>query len=406
MKILMLISNYFPNPFGGMEIQCQRQAEALVARGHEIIILTEWLNHRHPRKEKENGITVIRYGRLLPVYALGAKISQWADRKRRNAWGKMLYMVSHRLADMTNWLRRLSIQMEIWLGMQGCLRQADIVYVHGTYWFAGFAYYMGRYLQAPVFCKESTSPPLPNRQEKAVPFIKRWAAAKKNIHYIALTKDIVDGLIEKGIPQNKINKIPNGINIPDAQASPAAHTTGIFVGNFTQGAQCKAFDIIIQAVAQISTQEPAFQLTICGGGDACEWREMARRLGCERNVIFAGRCSDITERLKQSGFFILPSRQEGLSNALLEAMAAGLPVIVSDIAANTEVARRNVDGLVVPVGDASALANAMLKLYRDPELRKTFGKNARNRIIARYELNKIAQQLEVVFQTAIERGHE
>ena len=96
---------------------------------------------------------------------------------------------------------------------------------------------------------------------------------------------------------------------------------------------------------------------------------------------------------------MLPSRKEGLSNALLEAMASGLPSVVSDIPGNVAVVRDGVEGLVVPAGDVAALAEAMVKLYRSPELRDRMGSAARKTIEARFTISAVAEQLEAAYRT-------
>jgi glycosyltransferase involved in cell wall biosynthesis len=188
--------------------------------------------------------------------------------------------------------------------------------------------------------------------------------------------------------------------MPTEIADPASRTCAIYVGNFTQGIQYKAFDWLLQAWGQAVQSEPGIQLTLYGAGKTEEWAAYAEAHGCGNTVIFAGPTSHIWAAHRQAGFLILPSRSEGMSNALLEAMASGLPVIVSDIPGNTAIVRDEIEGLVVPVDDVDALSAAILTLYRSPELRRQMGQSGRARAMERFSLNVVAEQLEAAYRRA------
>jgi glycosyltransferase involved in cell wall biosynthesis len=100
----------------------------------------------------------------------------------------------------------------------------------------------------------------------------------------------------------------------------------------------------------------------------------------------------VYEHLQQADIFILPSRAEGHSNALLEAMACGLPVIVSDIPANLDVIENNRNGLTFRTGDPASLVKAVISLLEHPELREQLGGIARQTIESQYSLSFIAER--------------
>jgi glycosyltransferase involved in cell wall biosynthesis len=139
-----------------------------------------------------------------------------------------------------------------------------------------------------------------------------------------------------------------------------------------------------------------------GGGDAAPWRAHARELGCESTVVFAGRVEDPGPFYKQASVFVLPSRQEGLSNALLEAQSWGVPAVVSDIPGNRAVVRDGENGVVVPVGDESALAAALLRLLGEPSSRAAMGRSGRAQMEKSFAMDKVIQHLEDTYQ-AIQR---
>ena len=100
----------------------------------------------------------------------------------------------------------------------------------------------------------------------------------------------------------------------------------------------------------------------------------------------------VFEHLQQSDIFILPSRAEGHSNALLEAMACGLPVIVSDIPANLDVIENKRNGLTFAAGDPASLVNAVMLLLENLGLRERVGQMARQTIESQYSLSYIADR--------------
>jgi len=107
-----------------------------------------------------------------------------------------------------------------------------------------------------------------------------------------------------------------------------------------------------------------------------------RELGLENKVVITGFIpnSQIPKILEGASVFVLPSYSEGLSNALLQAMAAGLPCIVSDIEENREVIHRGVNGLLFPVGDSKALAETLIQVLTDKELASKLGLMARESV--------------------------
>jgi glycosyltransferase involved in cell wall biosynthesis len=125
----------------------------------------------------------------------------------------------------------------------------------------------------------------------------------------------------------------------------------------------------------------------------------AERLGLAGCVQLCGLTADVGERLRAADLFVLPSRAEGLSNALLEAMAHGLPVVVSDVPGNVDVVDDGVDGLVSPVGDPAALADRLEQLVADEPLRRRLGTAARAKIEAVYDLELVVDSYEALYAT-------
>ena len=141
----------------------------------------------------------------------------------------------------------------------------------------------------------------------------------------------------------------------------------------------KGIDVLIRALAQTSGAAQDWSLTLVGDGPEREALErQVLQAGLEEKVHFLGFRSDPQTSLLQAGVFVLPSRYEGMPNALLEAMAVGLAVVVTDASPGPlEVVEAGVSGLVVPSDEPAALADALDRLAAQPQLRERLGAAAR-----------------------------
>ena len=141
----------------------------------------------------------------------------------------------------------------------------------------------------------------------------------------------------------------------------------------------KGIDVLIRALAQTSGAAQDWTLTLVGDGPEREALErQVLQAGLEEKVHFLGFRSDPQTSLLQAGVFVLPSRYEGMPNALLEAMAVGLAVVVTDASPGPlEVVEAGVSGLVVPSDEPAALADALDRLAAQPQLRERLGAAAR-----------------------------
>ena len=142
----------------------------------------------------------------------------------------------------------------------------------------------------------------------------------------------------------------------------------------------KGIDVLIRALAQTTGSARDWTLNLVGDGPEREaLQRQVQQAGLQEQVLFLGFRSDPQTFLLQAGVFVLPSRFEGMPNALLEAMAAGLAVVVTDASPGPlEVVVNGVSGLVVPSDDPFALAEALDRLATDPLLRERLGAAARD----------------------------
>lgn len=407
MRILMVAGAFPPAPCGGAEKQCGVQSRALVERGHEVTVVTEWLNRRHLRQETVGGVKILRLGFLLPLFAAASKIYELLKRGRDPAltcapasapWSPSCEQTMPRWLRWCQWWREGSFIVEVAWAIWTRRLRADVVHVNSTEWIAGFAHWMGEKLGAPVVCKEACGMVLRRSAQRDVPGLIYWEKRRRECAFIAMTTHIRAELEKADIPRHKIFDVPNGVVLPRVEARPGQSDLAVYGGNFRQGAGFKGFDILIKAWVVAHRQEPGMKLRLYGDGDSGPWQQMARNEGVETSLEFPGSVPNLMPVFAEAGYLVLPSRVEGLSNVLLEAQSAGLPAIVSDIPGNCCVVTHGVNGLVVPTGDVPALADAMLLLYRSPELRARLGRGAREIIESRFAIARVAEQLEAVYQ--------
>jgi glycosyltransferase involved in cell wall biosynthesis len=222
--------------------------------------------------------------------------------------------------------------------------------------------------------------------------------------FVAITREIESDLKRLGIPSNQIVRIPNGIGPPPwsvpyerekvrAEFGWDADTRLVtFVGRLVHA---KGVDWLLEVWQQVTQRESKARLLIVGDGE--ERRSLEGRshaLGITNSVVFVGEQKDVWRFFSISDVFVLPSRREGISNALLEAMSLGLPVIVTDdtLGGNREVVDNPADGCIVQFGDTKTFVETLLKLVHTSDLRKAMGIRGQRAIEERFSLKSVADR--------------
>ena len=181
-----------------------------------------------------------------------------------------------------------------------------------------------------------------------------------------------------GIEPARVQTIYNGLDLPIGTTAPRTHAAGAFhittVGNIRR---VKGHDLFIQAAAKVLEQFPEARFSI--GGEVlepeyfAELERLVENLSLTGRFRFVGGIRNLPEHLETADVFVLPSRSEGFSNAILEAMAGALPVVATDVGGNAEAVAHGRSGFIIPPEDAGALAAAILDLLADPARARQMG---------------------------------
>jgi len=170
-----------------------------------------------------------------------------------------------------------------------------------------------------------------------------------------------------GAVPDRIALIPNAVDTPLARADVVKQPpTAVVVANFRW---YKGHDVLLEALTRVRSR---LIVRLVGEGQlATEIRSRSHTLGVQHKVQIVGQPADVKRELAQAQFAVHPSRTEGLSNAILEQMAAGLPVVATEVGGNGLLVRHGVNGFLVPPGQPEALGQHIERMASDPQLRAT-----------------------------------
>jgi glycosyltransferase involved in cell wall biosynthesis len=156
----------------------------------------------------------------------------------------------------------------------------------------------------------------------------------------------------------------------------------------------KGLNVLLEALKLVLQSKPKTMLTVIGGGDQTPYRQLCEQLQIARNVQFLGfrSAEEIAKQHLENQLFVLPSANENSPNTLAEAMVSGLPVIATAVGGIPSMVKHGQSGWLVPPHDPTALANAILQLLSDPELRARLGQAARQRARDRHLPERVAAQ--------------
>jgi glycosyltransferase involved in cell wall biosynthesis len=248
--------------------------------------------------------------------------------------------------------------------------------------------------------------------EHADPCRKRLKRAWKGLRRVAYRRASRVVSVSAGVddyfgwlPKVKRAVIPNPISLAQIQSQRAAPVsldwprTVMGMGRLEPE---KGFDVLISAFARLAAEFPDWGLVILGeGGQRAKLESMAAEVGLKDRVRLPGVVDDPFSLLKQADLFVLSSRSEGFGNALVEAMACGLPVIATQCWSRSPgLVRDGVDGILVPPEDVDALATAMAELMADEARRGRLAAEAAGSV-ERFDVERISRTWDELLQAVV-----
>ncbi len=376
MRILMVITQYEP-VIGGAERQAKAISESLVERGHQVTVLTQ----PFPGMPEEQNIRGVRVLRRLRAMAAGP------------LWG-LTYMHSAQRE-----LNRLAAE-------------SDIIHCHQFYFYTAIAGRLrGKGEAPPVVCKAINSSDITRMANRlGGKFLLGWS---RNIdRVIATTAAIEQEALQHKFRPDQIARIPNFVDTeifkPRAEHMPADEW--LFLGRLHAD---KGPDLLLKAVALTrGAAKNALVLFVGDGPMKVDLMAKIRQFGLENRVRFVGSTNDPAAVISKARGVILPSRSEGLSNVLLEALACGKPVIATDVGGTREVLEGDQPlphnalakgfaftryGILVHPFDEESLALAIDEAEKNYEIMCEYARSAPGMLADKYSKDRVLDKLEGLY---------
>ncbi|MDX6452112.1 MAG: hypothetical protein QOH16_2161 [Gaiellaceae bacterium] len=367
LRILFCVWNYYPLPTGGAERQAQLQAEELVRRGHSVCVICP--DAEGATSGVVNGVSVrrLRHLRGVPGH-------------------KLTYLVSL-----------------IWFFVRYGLRY-DVVHVHVANLQADAIVLLARALRRPSLVKVASGGSTGEvRTRAASAWWTRRLSLRKPTRVQALSDEIYAELREIGVEPERIVSIPNGLDLkrfrpPSASERDRARTklglprNGViclFAGRFAHDKG------LLELLAAWRAIDQADALLVLAG--SYDTPNAIPPIGASSSIKVMPFTHDMPELMRAADIFVYPSHADGMSNAVLEALASGLCVVASTSGATAQIVRDRESGLLIEPGDGIALKACLETVLRDEQKRAAMGA-AGHRAASNFGIGRVVDQIEDVYR--------
>ena len=369
----MVLEANFPK-FGGAERQLETLANALQQQGHRVRVLLPRLLPEYPAgADQHNGLALWRIDyprlRLIGTLVLLLKLSWWLWRERK---------------------------------------RYDAIHVHIAHHMGAVAALVGRLLGKPVVLKFSGWWELERgclRPDGGIgAALSRWMLRRAS-GVQAISTRFIEDLKRFGFRPERLHWIPNAVDTDRFEhiSHPAAgHSppTVLFVGRLVPE---KGLDNLLRAWAMAGEARQGWRLLLVGDGPLRDSLvALAEALGVADSVVFHGASTHVEQQLAEADIGVLASRFEGLSNTLLECMAAGLPMIATRISGSEDFVQSGRNGWLCAPDSVDSLSDALQAALRlSAEARRQLGEQARADVMARASIAAVTAQLVRLYRTPV-----
>jgi len=382
MNILM-VSPQFKPITGGYERAAERLSKGLASRGHQVMVLAERRSQSWPYHERDGGVELRRW---------------WCCYRRR------LHQASSLFGFLVLLLRH-GHRFDVWH-----------VHQYGSH--AALAIAIGAICRTPVVLKLTST----RAQGISAAISHGWIAPlvvalhKRARAAVVLSQEMFQEAVALGIPASSVHLLGNGIDTslfaPPTAAERATLRAQLGVGDGSHAmfvgrlSAVKNVPLLLRAwslaVPRLTNQ---WRLHIIGDGPEHERLVAeAQGFGVSESVVFHGHQECVSDWFAVADLFLQSSDNEGLSNTMLEALATGVPVVCTHVSGTEECVREPDTGLVVPVGDAVCLANAIVELANDDARRAQMSQRAVTFVRERYSIDRVCGLHEELYRSLIAQG--
>lgn len=352
--------------WGGQEVRILSESRGFLDRGHRVMLLAP---PEAPITEAAG-----RWG--VPVTPLPIREKRLADLFALRAWlaahrGEVDVLNSHSSTDS-------------WLGAIACATLAGAPPVVRT-----------RHVSTPVNRGLGT----------------RWLYRSGNAHIVTTGEAVRQQLArDNGMALERMTSVPTGIDLSRYVPGNASHARASLglpekptLGIVATMRSWKGHEYLFDALASDKSGWADWQVLVVGGGpDRDPLEAYAARVGLASQVRFTGHQEDVVPWLQALDLFTLPSYgDEGVPQAVMQAMACSIPVVTTPVGAILEAVEKDVTGLIVTPRSAASLAAGLARLRDDPVLRATFGSAARVRAERLFSLDRMLDRMEAVFRAVV-----
>lgn len=379
-RVLMVVRLFHPW-VGGTERQALKLSKAMRAAGTPVVVVTGRWFRGTSRAETIEGVPVVRHHTLWEFFGI----------RGLRKLGGYLYMITLAWYLVRN------------------RRHYDLIHVHGLNYHTAVAAAVGRRLGKPTVVKLANSGSASDidrmREGRQLAGAGLFlGAALRCDRFVALSPAIGEELRRAGVAEDRIVAIPNGVEVDTVVAAPTPEPGRLRVVYLGRLHRQKGVDVLLEALRVLTARRACrVSVRIVGDGPERESLETAvTTRGLDHAVEFVGEVEDPGPMLDEADVFVLPSRTEGMSNALLEAMARATAVVATAVPGTARVVEDRRTGLLVAPEDPVGLADALERLAQRPEEVHRLGEAAVQEIRAHYSMGEVAQRYAALYASLLE----